>query len=987
MRHARRAGSFYHGWLAVACAGFLLSGCFGGSDNPTYQISGTVSGLASDGLVLSVNGASVAVSTGTTSLRLASEMRSGTAYTVSVRTQPSGQTCSVAGGNGIIASANVSNVVVTCSAQGFALGGIISGLNVSGLKLANGADILSVASGATTFTMPTNVAVSSSYDVTVSVQPTGAVCAVNNATGTMPAHALSNVTITCTDGPFTVGGSITGLGAYGGLVLTNGSDTLHVNPSATGFTMPTAITSGTQYSVQVLSSPAGLTCSTVNGAGTVGATDVTNISVTCSYVAYSVGGTIGNLNASGLKLANGSDTLVVNSGASGFLMADLVAYTGTYNVTVLQNPTGETCTVANGSGVMGTSDVTNVAITCSISTVTIAGTISGLGPNSGLVLLDNNGDVTSINANANSFSMNTAVAYGSSYNVTVGTQPYGISLACTVSGGSGTASGSMNPIIVNCAAVSSVVQSEVLGYYSYPVGLALDANKNLFVADAACSELREFPFNNGSYSSKPTILQSGLSEPQSVTLDANGNLFIADSANGRVLRLDYTNGSYDSSAVTVASGFQYASGVGVDSSGNVFVSDSDGGTVSEVLYSNGGYSAPSTIGPGFGIPAGLALDTAGNVFVADNNSSSILEIVNNSGSYGSSTAPVGSGLNSPTGVAVDPNGNLFVADTHNNAIEEFALGSGIYSATPAPLGSRWSNPQGVAVDASGNVFVADSVNRTVKELTLNNGSYPTTPTLVGPGIAAPVGAAVDSNGNLFIADPGTGNVEEITFNGGNYGGALTPLSAFPLQATNVVLDTSGNLFVSDGTHQAVLEIAYGNGAYSTTPVTLGPAFGRISGLAVDSNRDVFVADQNNATIEEFTYSNGSYSSTAAQVASGFGHLQTIAVDSSGNLFAVDGDFPATLEEFVYSNGQYSSTPAVLSSTFDLITSVVVDRNGNVFFAEAGSNTVQEFVLSNGSYGSSPITVSAGYSGIQYLTLDSHGRVYAGDQVDLKILTP
>lgn len=975
-------------WVAVACVGAFLSGCSGSGHTPSYQLSGTVSGLAGDGLVLAVNGASVAVSTGTSSLRLASGLLYGTPFTVTVATQPSGQTCSVAGGKGSIGNTNVSNVVVTCSAQAFAVGGTLSGLNVSGLTLANGTDTLSVATGATTFTMPANVAVGSSYDVTVSVQPSGAVCAVTNGTGTMPAHALTDISVTCTDGPFTVGGSITGLGAHSGLVLTNGSDTLPVSPSASLFTMPTSVLSGSSYSVQVLSSPTGLTCSTTNGAGTVGAADVTNIAVTCSYVAYSVGGTISNLNASGLTLANGSDTLNVTSGAGSFVMPGLVAYTGGYNVTVLQNPIGETCTVANGTGIMGTSDVTAVAITCSIDTVTIAGTINGLGANTGLVLLDNNGDATSISANASSFSMNTGVAYGSSYNVTVGTQPYGIGVACTVSGGSGTANDNMNPIAVNCAAVSAVTQSEVLGYFGYPVGVVLDANRNLFVADAYCSAIREFPFNGSSYGTRPTLLGSGLSEPQGVTLDASGNLFIADSANGRILRLDYANGSYGATAVTVASGFQFTTGVGVDSSGNVFVSDPYAATVSEVLYSNGGYSAPTTIGSGFSSPTGLALDAAGNVFVADNNSSSILEIVNSGGSYGSVPAPVGSGLYVPTDVAFDAQGNLFVADTHNNAIEEFVYSGGTFSATPAPLGSTWSNPQGVAVDVSGNLFVADSVNNTVKELMLNNGSYQTAPTPVGPGITSPAGAAVDSSGNVFIADSRSGNVEELAYNGGNYGGALVAINTVPLQVSSVALDSSGNLFVADSSHRAVLEISYRNGGYNSTPVTLGPGFGNISGLAVDSSGDVFVADTGNGVIQEITYSNNGYSATATPVASGFVQLAAIAVDSSGNLFVVDNNFfPAILEEFVYSNGQYSGTPIVLTSNFFQVGGVVVDMNGNVFFADQGGGTVQEFVLSNGSYGSSPITVSSGYSNLQYLALDSRGRVYAGDISDLTVLTP
>lgn len=992
MRHAGHAQFTDHRWLAIIGATFILSGCFG-DDTPTYHLSGTVAGLASDGLTLTVDGSTaVAVSNGTSSIRLASGLRSGTPYTVTVATQPNGQTCSVAGGNGVVASANVSNIVVTCSAQAFALGGTISGLNVSGLQLANGTDTLAVPTGATTFTMPANVAASSSYQVTVSAQPSGAACAVTNGSGTMPSHALSDIAVTCSDGPFTVGGSITGLGAHGGLVLANGSDTLHVDPSATRFTMPASVYSGSQYSVQVLSNPAGLTCSTNNGAGSVAATSVTDISVTCAPVAYSVGGTISNLTAPGLKLANSSDTLSVNAGANNFTMSDLVAYTDSYNITVVQNPTGETCTVAHGSAIMGTGNVTDVAITCSTSTVTIQGTINGLGPSSGLVLLDNNGDATSINANANSFSMNTGVAYGSSYDITVGVQPYGINLACTVSGGSGTANGSMNPLTVNCAAVSSVTQNEILGYFNYPVAVALDASKNLFVADAAANEVREFPFNNGSYGVRPIIVKSGLNSPDGVVLDPNRNVFIADFQSGTVFRVDYANGGYDASATTVVSGLQSASGVALDPNGNVFVSDMNAGTIIKVPYANGSYSpTPTTIGSGFNFPTGLALDGAGNIFVTTVFDSTLLEIVNNSGTYASGTTPVGSGLNSPSQVTLDASGNLLVADTSNNAIEEFQFSNGTYGATPTPLGSTWNNPQGLALDGDGNLFVADSVSHTVKELALSNGSYATTPVIVGPGITDAVSAAVDANGNVLIADSGNANVSEISFNGGNYG---TPaaVTTIPIQPTNVALDPSGNIFVADGNHNSVLEIGYSNGAYSTTPVTLGPGLGAISGLAVDSSHNVFAADANSQAVVEYVYSNNSYSPTPTQVASVTNTLGTIAVDSSGDLFVFEQDNGGMqpvgkLEEFVYSNGHYSNTPIVLSSAFSQISAVVVDKNGNVFFGEQTGNTIQELVSTNGSYSSSPVTVSSGYANIQYLALDSQGRVYAGDSADLKILTP
>ena len=44
-----------------------------------------------------------------------------------------------------------------------------------------------------------------------------------------------------------------------------------------------------------------------------------------------------------------------------------------YSVTVKTNPAGQTCSVANGSGTVGSSGVTNVAVTC---TASAAGSVS-----------------------------------------------------------------------------------------------------------------------------------------------------------------------------------------------------------------------------------------------------------------------------------------------------------------------------------------------------------------------------------------------------------------------------------------------------------------------------------------------------------------------------------------------------------------------------------------------------------------------------------
>jgi uncharacterized repeat protein (TIGR03803 family) len=463
---------------AILCGLAALSGCTGSGSGDgsndfsrsisnglsvrTYSLGTTISGLNSSGLVLMVNAqrqplgtyrlpvvyglnfsgrlpmdnaTAVSVAAGKTMQALAGSLPAGASYSVTVRTQPTGETCTVAGGIGTIQSANVANVVVTCSDQAYSLEGSISGLNVSGLVLANGIDTLAVSSGATRFAMPEPVAYTSSYGVTVRTQPAGLACAVGNGIGTMPASAVTNVAVICTDQPFSLGGTISGLGSNAGLTLTTGSDTLVVAAGSTRFTMPTPVPFGSPYSVAVQAAPAGLTCTASNASGTMSAGNIVGIVIACSHQSYTMGGTISGLTGGGMVLVNGSDTLAVSSGASSFTMPTAVAYTSAYAVTVQTQPTGLTCSVSNGAGTMGSAAVTNIAVTCSANTYTVGGTISGL-TSSGLVLLDNGGDATTLSANATAFTMNTGVAYGSAYAITVQTPPTG--LVCSVSNGTGT---------------------------------------------------------------------------------------------------------------------------------------------------------------------------------------------------------------------------------------------------------------------------------------------------------------------------------------------------------------------------------------------------------------------------------------------------------------------------------------------------------------------------------------------------------------------
>jgi len=89
--------------VAVNCAGV------------GFTVGGSVSGLTGAGLVLQNGGNSLAIAADS-QFTFPTLLSNGATYNVAVLTQPTGQGCSVANGNGTIAGANVTTVAVTCAA-------------------------------------------------------------------------------------------------------------------------------------------------------------------------------------------------------------------------------------------------------------------------------------------------------------------------------------------------------------------------------------------------------------------------------------------------------------------------------------------------------------------------------------------------------------------------------------------------------------------------------------------------------------------------------------------------------------------------------------------------------------------------------------------------------------------------------------------------------------------------------------------------------
>ncbi len=248
----------------------------------TYTIGGTATGLSASGLVLQDNGADTLTVSGSGPFTFGTKVAAGGAYNVIVKTQPTGESCTVANGSGT-ANANVTNVNVTCSTITYTIGGSVSGLSGSGLLLQdNGADALAI-QGNGTFTFATAVAAGSNYSVTVKTQPSNPaqICSVANGNGVANAN-VTNVNVACTTVTYTIGGTLSGLTSSTVVLQDNGADNLSLSKNGT-FVFATALAAGATYNVAVKTQPAGQTCTVANGSGTANA-NVTSVVVTCATV-------------------------------------------------------------------------------------------------------------------------------------------------------------------------------------------------------------------------------------------------------------------------------------------------------------------------------------------------------------------------------------------------------------------------------------------------------------------------------------------------------------------------------------------------------------------------------------------------------------------------------------------------------------------------------------------------------------------------------
>lgn len=545
---------------------------------------------------------------------------------------------------------------------------------------------------------------------------------------------------------------------------------------------------------------------------------------------------------------------------------------------------------------------------------------------------------------------------------------------------------------------------------SAPSGVAVDvAAGALYIADTGNNRIRKFA-SDGTIT---TVAGSGatgasgdggqatlaqLSGPVGIAVDATGNLYIADEGNSRIRKVD-RSGVITTIAGTGAAGaagdggqatqatLNHPRGVAVDGAGNVYVGDTrnirvrrvsrDGiianfaGTGQRGFAGDGGTATQAQLRA----PHGMAVDQLGNVFVADYGNNEVRRVdvhgiittfagsgaADNSSGAGDATAIE---LAHPRSVAADAAGNFYISDWNNNCVWKVTRQGKISTLagnrTPGFSGdggpgadAQLTAPHGIAVDAAGNVYIADQNNSRVRRVGLDGiirtiAGDGRTGAVSGDGgpataavVAAPSALALDAAGNLYISQQTQqvirrvspdGIITTIAGNGtagysGDGGPALQGTMRTPV---GIASDSAGNVFIAEQGNNVIRKVSVagiittvaGNGTQGFSgdggPATAASIDGPF-GVAVDRTGNVYLTDSRNNRIR-WVHRDGT--------------ITTVAGDGSPG-FSGDGGPP---------------TEARLQGPHG----VVVDAAGNILIADTANDRIRRVSVAQPSTNASPI---------------------------------
>jgi sugar lactone lactonase YvrE len=310
-----------------------------------------------------------------------------------------------------------------------------------------------------------------------------------------------------------------------------------------------------------------------------------------------------------------------------------------------------------------------------------------------------------------------------------------------------------SPVVVSTFAGSAVKGDKdgtgtEAAFYN-PTSIAVDAQGNFYVTDVDNYLIRKITpagvvstfagsghvgFANGT----GTAASFGL--PLGIAIDGNGNLYVADATNKLIRKITPAGvvstfaGSGKDGEVNgtgTAASFKTPGSIAIDAAGNLYVTDyysirkiTPAGVVS--TFADDG--TPSGFSAG-----GIAIDAAGNLYVTDSahnqirkiTSAGVISVFAGNGTKGSDDGKSASAsFNEPLGITFDSKGNLFVGGSDyrvrmisTDGMVTTIAGNGVAGDSDGPgMQANFLGLDGMAV--SGNaLYVADTGNNSIRKIT------------------------------------------------------------------------------------------------------------------------------------------------------------------------------------------------------------------------------------------------------------------------------
>ena len=320
----------------------------------------------------------------------------------------------------------------------------------------------------------------------------------------------------------------------------------------------------------------------------------------------------------------------------------------------------------------------------------------------------------------------------------------------------------------------------------WPIGLVVDGEGNVYVADRGHHRIRKLTRTGGEYvistiagtgdegdedgdgdiGDGGDAMEAQLDGPRGVAVDGDGRVYIADTGANRIRRIDsegligtVAGGERGGDESAMTARLSVPRGVAVDADGVLYIADTgnnqihrleDEGTTAIAGVAGLGDGGPATEARLLG-PSAVAIDADGTIYITDSGNRRVRRVDTEGvittfagngerGDGGDGGAATGAQFHYPGGIAIDSAGNVYIADLHGNRVRRvdtrgiittFA-GTGeagdadrdgdIGDGGPATSG-QLHYPAGLAFDADDNLYIADAGNSRIRKVTKMGADY------------------------------------------------------------------------------------------------------------------------------------------------------------------------------------------------------------------------------------------------------------------------